>query len=289
MADKKSAAEDYGFVLALFNSSSELKKLFDKAVKKGYTADKFQAELRDTKWWKTRSSDERDFLTLKYGDPATANAKLSSAKLSARQLGNSLGIQENKFTKAKMDQVAYNMVAKGWTESQARYYLGQYVSFAGGIHEGEGGETVDKLQSLSYAMGVKMSGKWYSDSARSIVRGLATEQDMEDKIRRQAKTLFPQWSKQIDAGQSVSDLASPYMQSMANILELPAGSINLYDSTIKKALQNKDPKTGVNTVKPVWQFENELRSDPRWNKTQNAQDSMMQTAHKVLADFGVAY
>jgi hypothetical protein len=288
VASKKEVAEDYGFVMALFNSSQELKKLFNTAIKKGYTADKFQAELRDTKWWKTRSQDERDFLTLKYGDPATANAKLSAAKISARQLGNSMGIQETAFTKDKMDQVAYNMVAKGWTESQARYYLGQYVTFQNDNRQGEGGETIDKLHALSYSMGIKMSGSWYADSARAIVRGVATEQDMEDKIRKQAKALFPQWSKQIDAGQSVSDLASPYFQSMANILELPAGSINLYDPTVRKALQYKD-KTGVNTVKPIWQFENDLRKDPRWNKTQNAQDSMMQTAHKVLADFGVAY
>jgi hypothetical protein len=42
-------------------------------------------------------------------------------------------------------------------------------------------------------------------------------------------------------------------------------------------------------AKPLWQFENELRSDPRWKKTQNAQDSLMQVGHQVLADFGLKY
>src|SRR5437867_7698434 len=51
-------AEDYGFVEALFDSNPELKKLFNKAVKGGWEAKKFQAELRDTNWWKTHSEQE---------------------------------------------------------------------------------------------------------------------------------------------------------------------------------------------------------------------------------------
>ena len=93
----------------------------------------------------------------------------------------------------------------------------------------------------------------------------------------------------IDGGQTVADIAQPYMQTMAQILELPAGSVNLFDTTIKKALTYTDSKTLEKGAKPLWQFENELRSDPRWKQTKNAQDSLMQVGHKVLADFGLAY
>ena len=87
----------------------------------------------------------------------------------------------------------------------------------------------------------------------------------------------------------MADLAAPYLQTMSQILELPAGSIDLFDKTVKGALQYKDPQSGQNSVKPLWQFENELRSDDRWKATKNAQDSMMQVAHQVLSDFGVKY
>jgi hypothetical protein len=79
------------------------------------------------------------------------------------------------------------------------------------------------------------------------------------------------------------------MQSMSQILELPQGSINLFDPTIKQALDYKNPTTLQSEAKPLWQFENEIRNDPRWRKTQNAQNSIMQVAHQVLADFGVKY
>lgn len=285
-------AESYGFVEALMNSDPDLKRVFNDATKGQWTKEKFQAALRDTKWWKTHSQTERDFLITKYGDPKTADQKLSDAYIRVRQLANQLGIVESpRFIKNIQSQyrtLAYNVVAKGWTDSQLRDYLGRYVYFGEQI-EGEGGEAYTKLKNLAYSLGVTMSNQWYADRARNIVRGLATMTDYENALRAQAKALYPQFSKQIDAGQTVADIASPYIQSMQNILEIPAGSISVQDNTIKTALQNKNKATGQSEAMPLWQFENQLRNDPRWKKTQNAQNSLMQVAHQVLADFGVKY
>lgn len=282
-------AETYGFVEALFDSNPELKKLFKKAVKDQWTASKFQAELRDTKWWKTHSKSERDYLVTRYGDPATAKQDLKQAYTHVRQLANQLGVVESKSLLKRMNTWAYNMVAKGWNDAQLRNEIGKFVYFAEDKWQGEGGEAQRELREYAYSMGIQMSSKWYADRSRSVIRGMGTIQDFESEIRKQAKATYSHWAKQIDAGQTIMDLASPYMQSMATILELPQGSINPFNPTIKKALQYKNPQSGENMVKPLWQFENELRNDPRWKKTKNAQDSMMQVAHQILTDFGVAY
>lgn len=288
LSDKELAAQ-YGFTSAFLNSNSELKKLFKRAVKEGWNSQQFQAHLADTQWWKTHSQSEKAYLTLRYTDPATAKQNLSQANVKAMQLGNQLGIVVTDFTRKKMAQAAYNMVAKGWDENQVRYYLGQYVYFSGDKHQGEGGQVWDELHQYAYSMGVNMSDKWYAENARNVVRGIATEQDYKNQIQNRAKAAFPQYTKQIEGGQSVADIAQPYFQSMSSILELPGGSINLFDPTIKKALQYKDPSSGKTSAKPLWQFENDLRGDPRWKKTKNAQDSLMQVAHQVLTDFGMTY
>jgi hypothetical protein len=285
----KELAEQYGYVDALMNSNPELKKLFQQAVSGQWTPDKFQAEVRDTKWWKSHSETERQFLVLKYGDPKTADQKITQAYTRVRQLANQLGLIETSANLKLMNTWAYNMVAKGWDESQLRAEIGKSILFTGGRLEGEAGEHFQALRSYAYSMGVTMSGNWYGEKARAIIRGIGTEQDFKDEIARQAKALYPQFGKQIDAGQTVMDIASPYVQTMQNILEVPAGSISLQDTTLKGALQNKNTQTGESEIMPLWQFENKLRSDPRWNKTQNAQNSMMQVAHQVLADFGVKY
>lgn len=279
-------AEEYGFVQSLFNAVPELKDLFGKALKGGWSKEKFQAELRDKKWFKTHSQSERDYLVLQYGDPATAKQKLQQAVNQAWQLAASLG---GGVSKTAISTAAYNIVAKGWTNADAQYYLGQYVTFKSGGAGGTAGQALDQLHQFSYNMGIKNSDKWYQDFARNIARGTSTAEDAQSAIRKQAMSLFPQWQKQIEGGQTVADIANPYMQSMAQILEISPGSVNLFDPTIKKALQYKDPKTGYNTAQPIWSFETTLRSDPRWKSTKNAQDSMMQAAHQVLTDFGVRY
>lgn len=285
----KELAEEYGFVLGLINSDKSLKDLFEKAQKKKYSADKFQAELRDTTWFKTHSQTEQQFLVKQFGDPASAKQEFSAAKLHVTQLGAQLGITWDAANKKRLESWAYNAAAKGWTDEQLRYEMGKYISFANDNWNGQGGETQEKLRDFAYNMGVKMSDSWYDNASRAIVRGVGVEQTFQSEIRKQAKALFPQWSKEIDAGHSVADIANPYLSSMSQILELAPGSINLFDPTVTKALQYKDPKTGVNAAKPLWQFEADLRNDPRWKQTQNAQNTMMQTTHQILADFGLKY
>ena len=286
---EKELAEQYGFTSGFLNANPDIKKLFKSMVSQGWSKDMFQAKLRDSKWWKTHSDKERQYLTQMFTDPATAKQSLSQASITANQLAQALGVKSTSFTKKKIQEAAYNIVAKGWNEGQLRYFLGQYVYFDGGQMEGQGADTVNELRAYAYSMGVTFSGKWYADNARKVLRGVATISDYKNDMLNQAKASFPQYAKQLDGGQTVADIASPYMQSMSQILELPAGSINLFDSTIKKALQYKNKNTLQTEAKPLWQFENDLRGDPRWKQTKNAQDSLMQVGHQVLADFGFKY
>jgi hypothetical protein len=287
--DSNELAEQYGFASGFLNSIPELKRLFESAVSGGWSKDKFQAKLRDTSWFKNTTADERKYLLEIKADPASAQQRWDLTNAKVRQLANKMGVVENEFIWTKIHEATRNMIYKGWDESAVRYFMGQYVGLSGNLHEGESGETWDQLKQYSYAMGVELSEDWYRARIQNIARGIATPQDYKSEIAALAKANFPQWAEQIDGGQSVADIAQPYMQSMAQILELPAGSVNLFDNTIKKALNYTNSKTLEKGAKPLWQFENELRSDPRWKQTKNAQDSLMQVGHKVLADFGLAY
>lgn len=282
-------AEQYGFVSSFLNSNPELKKLFQQAVSGSWSADKFQAKLRNTKWWKTHSKDEREYLLKLKSDPATAKQEMAQARTKITQLANQMGMIMTSSSKKRIETAVYNMVAKGWDEGQIRNYLGQYVYFTNENLQGEGGETVNELREYAYSMGIKLDDKFYTDGARLIIRGMASIQDYKSKILNKAKAAFPQWNAQLEAGQTVADIASPYLQSMSEILELPPGSVNLFDPTIKKALNYTNKGTLAKEAKPLWQFENELRADPRWKKTKNAQDSLFQVGHQVLADFGFKY
>lgn len=278
-------AEDYGYVLDLFDSVPELKKLFDRAVSGQWEASKFQAEVRDTKWFKSRPDSARKWLILQAGDPATAKQQLDQMIVKITQASGSLGGPTDSKTLRKL---ALEAIMNGWTDGQIRWNLAKRIDLGGDKRPGEAGENYDKLAGYAYDMGIKMSDWWLGEASRQIVAGSKSYQDFEDEIRRNAKGTYSNWAKQIDSGQTVADLASPYFQSMASILELPPGSVNLFDPTIKKALQSKS-SDGKSEVMPMWKFENKLREDPRWRQTNNAQNSTMQIARQVLSDFGMVY
>lgn len=282
-------AEQYGFVDALLNSNPELKEKFRQAVAGQWTAEKFQAEIRDTKWWKSHSQTERDFLVLQYGDPKTASQKLEQAQIKVTQLAKQVGLTGDAVSAANLRSYAYMMVAKGYDEAQLRYVMGQRLTMGPNGYTGQAGEAYNDIQAYGYSMGVKWSDSRLQNWIKNIAAGTSTVQEVKSLMQSEAKAAFPQWAKQIEGGQTVADIASPYMQTMSQILELPQGSVNLFDPTIRNALSYKNPTTLQTQAKPLWQFENELRSDPRWKQTQNAQNSLMQVAHQVLADFGVKY
>lgn len=282
---RNEAAENYGFVEAMLNSIPELKGMFDRAVKESWTTSKFQAEIRNTKWYKTHSETERQFLIKQYGDPATANQLWETNRAKIWQMGSALGAG---LDWEKVNALAYKVMALGWSDEQVRHELAKDFRISEG-ENGEAGQVIAQLREYAYQMGVPTKDSWLQDSARMVVGSGVKIDNYKAYIRELAKGLYSNWAKQITGGQTVIELASPYMQSMATILELPPGSITLNDKTIKGALQSKDSITGQNKIKAIWEFENELRNDPRWKKTQNAQNSTMQVAHQVLADFGMAY
>jgi hypothetical protein len=74
---------------------------------------------------------------------------------------------------------------------------------------------------------------------------------------------------------------------MSNLLEVDPGTLNLYTPAIRKAMQGTaDPSTGQRTSTPLWQFEDQVRQDPRWQYTQNARDTASTALVKLGADFG---
>lgn len=288
--DTAALADSYGLSAALINSNKELKNLFKQAVKGSWSADVFTAKLKNTKWWSTQSDTLRQYITLKYTDPATYKQNYNNAWTHVNQLAVQVGLPSQIYAGGKtgtnlLAQATYNSLALGWSDDRIKDWLGTKVSTHGGAMYGEAGDAFDKLHSLAYTNGIKLSSSWYTTAARSIVSGTGTQEQYEAQIRQQAAAKYSAFADQIKAGQNVIDLASPYIQDVSKILEVPDTDVDLFNSHVSKAMTyNKGGQSYS-----LWQFENDLRADPLWKKTQNAQDSAMSTAHQVLTQFGLVF
>lgn len=288
--DREVLASEYGLTDFIVNYYPELKKLFDTAVKESWTPAKFQAKIENSDWWKSRSKTEREWIIFNNSDPASATAKWVNEQHRLNDMLARWGLPNAlEGNKKLLDELVWGSIIYGWSDAQVKYFAanGLVLQSEGGL-AGDGGQFQMKLAELAYANGVSLDMNWYKDWWKKILQGSGTEEQAMRDIRNRAAAAFAGFKDQILAGQNVLDLASPYIQGMAKILEIAPGDIDLFSTDIKKALNFKD-KNGVLGSMPLWKFENDLRKDPRWLQTNNAREGLMTVAHQVARDFGVAY
>lgn len=282
-------AEQYGLVQGLMDSVPELGNLFKQAVAEKWTADKFKARMSNTTWWKTHSEKQRQYLIKSFSDPASFNEDRDNAKFKISELANGLGAWNLIGNQKIMNDMIWGVLYNGWSDAELKYNLANILTFSPeGNLAGAGGEFQNKMASAAWQNGVRLDKSWYMIYWKMIMQGVSTEQQALQDIRNRAAAQFPGLREMIFAGQNVIDIASPYMNTLAQVLELNPSRIDLFDHLIIGALNNKNDN-GVSGVKPLWQFENELRKDPRWFQTNNAREGLMAVGHKVAQDFGVAF
>lgn len=77
------------------------------------------------------------------------------------------------------------------------------------------------------------------------------------------------------------------MQTMSQILEMNPETLDINDQQIQRGLARKDPKTQATGAMTLWEYEEHLKNDERWLKTNNARESMMSVGSDLLRSFGL--
>jgi hypothetical protein len=151
---------------------------------------------------------------------------------------------------------------------------------------GTGVQNEQTLRTYAQDMAGYYSNQWFTDAANTI-NDPTSQMNLEGYkkiIRDHAMTQYAGFADQLNKGMTVRQIADPYVQQMSNILEISPENIDYSkDGAIQQALGaggNQQPKS-------MWQFQQDLRKDPRWQYTNNARDSVTSIAHGILKDFGV--
>jgi hypothetical protein len=153
------------------------------------------------------------------------------------------------------------------------------------IPEGPSGKYFVALKNFALDNGVRLSDGAATSYANGIVAGTIDENTAFNALRESAAEAFPALADKIKAGINLKTLADPYIQSMSSILEIPDSGIDLFDPKVRGALAYTLPDGKVGT-KSIYEFEKELRKDPRWQYTNNARNDAASVASTVLKDFG---
>ena len=275
-------ASQYGFALAFMQSDPALNALFNQAVKENWTSAQFQAKLKASPWYQKNAESVRQYTLLKTTDPATFNARKQALLTQISQRAASLGAP---IPWATLSQIADNALKFNYNDAQINQTLGSYVKAVNGVYNGQAATDSDTIRQTAWRNGVNLSESTVQSWMQQIAEGKSTIGFYQNYVRNMAKTVAPSYATQLDAGMDLFDIANPYIQAKAKILEKNPADIDLFDPDVRGALSSTGGD-GKPSSMSLWQFEQSMRQKPEWLNTANANDSIAGIAHKVLADFG---
>lgn len=282
--DAHELAETYGMSYAFFKSQPELWKELNLAVEGQWTPEKFQAEIKNTNWWKKNSDSMRKAQVMQKTDPATYKATMEAQRVAVQQMAIKAGAI---LSQKNVDTLAKNIIHLDWNEAQVANFLGQYIKFGkdhtlGGI----AGQAARAIKKAAYDNGVAVTEQSVLNNAQYLVRGLTTMEKITGSLREQAAGLYPGWAEQINAGASIQDLAQPYRQVLAQELQLPETDIDAFSPKIKAALNHVDG-SGQPSPMGLGEFTQMVRNDPAWRKAPGTGEKALGVAREVLKQMGL--
>ena len=273
--------EQIQMLLALKGIDSKLEEAWQAYLKDDF--DGMQAAILASNFYKNNNATARARKQAELAQPGVYADGLEDYKLKTRKSLVKSGLKVDAKLFEGIAKTAYD---SGMSDDQLKDFI-----VNSGLVTGYGGDVLGDTSSLkSYAnsFGVikYLDERYWAQKSQDLFLGNTTTEDIEEEVRNLAASAFPGYTDQIKAGISVDSLASAYKGSMASVLERDSDSITYDDPRLRAALQYVGPD-GKPAVKPLWQFEKELRMTPEWEKTNNARTSVDNLAYKVLNDMGL--
>lgn len=269
----------------LLTEVPELKGLLQQAIQGSWSTAHFEQQVQQSQWWRTHSDEAKTLIGMQSTDPGEYSAQVNSSKLTVEQAAKTLGVT---LSAAQIQSLGLDSLMSGWNSDELNSQIASYLNGSSPL-AGTYANNYQQLQQIYSDYGLPVNDATLRSRAQQVTENAAALDTYKTQAINSAKGLYPALGEQLDSGLTVKDIADPYIQTEANLLEINPDNVGLTDPLVKKALQGTVTTTGGKssaTSTPLYQFEQQVRSDPRWQFTQNATDTISSALLKVGSDFG---
>lgn len=282
------ALSSYGFVFRLAESIPELKGFLDQAIQGGWTQQKLTASIESSPWWMQNADTVRNLAVMQATDPKTYEQNVANAGnlvfLKAMQLGRAMDLPT-------AHRLALRTLAENasWDDQRLTFEIVRATAVnhgEGGTYTGQAAQLGEHMTQVARNFGVAYTADWLDQWVTDVAMGANSLDGFEAVVRSRAKAAYPHFGAQIDAGMTIRDIADPYISTYAQTLEVPETEVNLDDTYIKQALSQSGPDGTTRTAMPLWQFQRQLKSDVRYDKTSQAKNDAFSALAQIGRDWG---
>lgn len=302
------AQADYNLPDIIFSNVDSLGKLLKEYVDGKIDIDLFKQKVENDPWYRQNSKEikARYLQKFNYQDLVkSGNAKGTTdyeqriAQITnnlikqARTLGSALDEGQAKLIAEDLyihNQDADESVITRRLVSGIRPIAGMVAGKITEDYSGLALQNYQGLQALAKRNGFKLEnilppgidGKpaTAQDTLQRLALGELDPTRLAQDVRKLAAIGQPQFVRDLlGQGIDLDQIYSPYRRTMANILELDEGQIDLNDPTLRMGINDKGD---VN----LYDYSKALRQDSRWQYTGNARKEVSDSALTVLRNFG---
>jgi hypothetical protein len=250
------------------------------------TEAQFDRRLNETAWKQQYDSFEAE-ARIQQADPRLRQDWLRSIEdrgLEIQQVAEQYGVQ---LSEGELEDLATQSRLQRWDSARIRRALIPMLERTiaeGQDLMGQAGNAETQLLNWTRQNGLQMSRADIAPYLSNITLGRQSLEDAQQDIRRTYLAgMFPAWADKINEGFDPSQIFSPYRNAARNLLELD--DIGFDDPIIKRATQRVGAD-GKPVQMPLYEFEQEVRKDPRWQTTDNAYKTYTDVGTDLLRMFG---
>lgn len=284
----------YGVEAALVNSDPSLTKLFKDAMDQKMTPAAFKVAFQQSAWAQARSDSAQQAETARLESPQSYAQAYDGMRNYLARLAVTMGENLNpsdlggaydpakgrqgNLVEAALDQ----QWGSGLDETKMRQLILSKAKLNTTLPGGEAGGYMSQLKGLANDYGMNSlttnNSQWLNDNAQAILLGTKNINTVKQEVVEMAKNNYKPYAAQLDAGVTLRGIATPYLNTLSNLLEVPTDSIDLssptgYGKMVSNALMGTDPSNP--TPMTLNAFETQVKQDPRWASTTNARDTVM--------------
>ena len=289
--------KEYGPIDSIFKTNDELGVLLRRAFDKKLTPSQFVNELENTTWFKSNAGEiqQRGFYKRQYDDLRKTTKDLESLDnttqygrglKSTRQLIADEALREGVILDpAELDLMARDIYDNAYetTPAMIKSTIRAKIKYSpNSILSGKAGQDLTDLKKIAAANGLDLD-KAFGNSIQGWLQKVAQGESIETYkgiIRQAAKVGLPEKvGSLLDQGVDLETIYNPYKNILASTLEINPETITLNDPVLRSAI-------GPDKELSLYDFQRQLRKDPRWQYTNNAREETSNAVMKVLQDFG---
>jgi hypothetical protein len=302
------AKEKYNLPDIIFSNVKSLGDILKEYVDGKIDIDLFRQKIQNDPWYRQNSTEIKARYLQKFNyeelvksgnakgttDYEQQIARITNALITkARQIGSALDEGQAKLIAEDLyihNQDSDDAVVTRRLVSGIRPIAGM---IGGKITEDFSGlalQNYQGLQALAKQNGLKLEnilppgidGKpaTAQETLQRLALGELDPTRLAQDVRKLAAVGQPQFVRDLlGQGINLDQIYAPYRRTMANILELDEGQIDLLDPTLRMGINDKGD---VN----LYDYSKALRQDNRWQYTGNARQEVSDAALTVLRNFG---